>query len=108
MLALMAAHNWRTLRIRAADKGIGNLMALPTMHTVLDMIEQMGAVAATADAKTSHEAQSALDSYYNRIYKPDVIRGKIDGDGYMPPPPGFSDEEVEASFDAFLTAGPVG
>lgn len=98
----MAAHNWRALRVRAADNGIGNLMELPTMHTVLDMIEQLGAEASTAGAKTSDEAKAELSRYFDKLYKPDMITRKINGDGYLPPPPGFSDEEVEASFDAFL------
>lgn len=98
----MAAHNWRALRVRAADNGIGNLMALPTMHIVLDLIEQLGAEASTTGAKTQQEAKSQLDAYFDRLYKPDVITQRINGDGYLPPPPGFSDEEVEASFDAFL------
>ncbi|QHB37344.1 hypothetical protein I5G58_gp042 [Mycobacterium phage BirdsNest] len=99
---MMAAHNWRSLRERAASNGIGNLMELPTMHVVLDMIEQLGAEASTAGAKTQQEAKSSLDAYFDKLYKPDKITQRINGDGYLPPPPGFSDEEVEASFDAFL------
>lgn len=101
----MAAHNWRALRLRFADHGVGNVMALPTMHIVLDAIEQLGAEAATSGAKSETEARSKLSSYYDKLYKPDAISRAIDGDGYMPPPPGFSDDEVEASFDAFLSAG---
>lgn len=101
----MAAHNWRVLRVRAADNGIPNLMECSTMHTVLDLAEQLGAEAATSGAKTSTEAKSSLSSYFDKLYKPDRITQQINGDGYMPPPPGFSDEEVEASFDAFMSSG---
>ena len=101
----MAAHNWRALRLRFADHGVGDVMGqVPSMHIVLDAIEQLGAESATAGAKSQTEAKSALSSYFDKLYKPDVTTRQIDGDGYVPPPPGFSDEEVEASFDAFLHA----
>ncbi|AYD82036.1 hypothetical protein I5G60_gp41 [Mycobacterium phage Saguaro] len=101
----MAAHNWRALRLRFADKGIGNVMTeVPTMHLVLDAIEALGAESATSEAKTAVEARAKLTAYFDRLYKPDLLTRTIDGDGYMPPPSGFSDEEVEASFDAFLSA----
>ena len=103
----MAAHNWRALRLRFADHGVGSVMAgVPSMHIVLDAIEQLGAESATSGAKTRVEAEGKLSAYFDKLYKPDVLTREIDGDGYLPPPPGFSDEEVEASFDAFL-ANPV-
>jgi hypothetical protein len=101
----MAAHNWRALRQRLLGKGVGSAMALPSMHIVLDEIEALGLEASCSDAKTAAEASAAIRSYHDKLYKPDQITKRIDGDGYMPPPPGFSDEEVEASFDAFLSAG---
>lgn len=101
----MAAHNWRALRLRFADHGIGDVMAqIPSMHIVLDAIEQLGLESAVNGAKTPTEAKAKMSTYYDRLYKPDVTTRMIDGDGYVPPPPGFSDEEVEASFDAFLHA----
>jgi len=101
----MAAHNWRALRVRYTDHGIGNIMAqVPTMHAVLDEIEQLGLEAATSGAKTATEAKMKVTGYFDKLYKPDQTTRVIDGDGYQPPPPGFSDEEVEASFDAFLNA----
>ena len=101
----MAAHNWRSLRVRAADNGIADLMECSTMHVVLDLIEQVGLESATAGSKTSTQAKSAISAYFDRLYKPDPITQKINGDGYLPPPPGFSDEEVEASFEAFMSSG---
>jgi len=101
-LALMAAHNWRALRVKYAGNGIGSLMALPSMHVVLDMIEQLGSEAAATDAKNATEARAKITSYFDKLYKPDATMIKVDGK--LPPPPGFSDEEVEASFDAFLNA----
>lgn len=99
----MAAHNWRTLRQRALSRGVGNLMALPTMHIILDDIEQLGLEAATSDAKTAIEARSKAASYFDKLYKPDLTTRRINGKEYLEPPPGFSDEEIEASFDAFLS-----
>jgi plasmid stability protein len=102
----MAAHNWRALRLRFADHGVGDVMAeVPSMHIVLDAIEQLGAEAATSGKKSETEARAALSSYFDKLYKPDMTRVQIDGSEYQAPPPGFSDEEVEASFDAFLNAG---
>ena len=100
----MAAHNWRVLRERAMGKGIGDLMALASMHIVLDAAEQLGLEAATAGAKSEAQLRQALTGYYDKIYKPDVITKVINGKDYVEPPPGWSDEEVEASFDAFLAA----
>jgi hypothetical protein len=97
----MAAHNWRALRLRFADRGIGSVMTeVPSMHIVLDAIESLGAESAASGAKTATEAKSKLSTYYDRLYKPDPTTIKVNGP--ITPPPGFSDEEVEASFDAFL------
>lgn len=100
----MAAHNWRALRVKYAGNGIGALMSLPSMHIVLDMIEQLGSEAAASEAKTAAEARAKIDNYFSKLYRPDPTTIKLDG-GKLAPPPGFSDEEVEASFDAFLNAG---
>ncbi len=45
-----------------------------------------------------------ISSYYDKLYKPDPTAIKVNG-GEVGPPPGWSDDEVEASFDAFLSAG---
>ena len=100
----MAAHNWRVLRERALSKGVGHLMALPTMHIVLDAAEQLGLESATHGAKTEDELRTAIGGFYSKIYKPDHVTKLINGKEYVEPPPGFSDDEVEASFDAFLAA----
>lgn len=99
----MAAHNWRALRTRLLGKGVGSAMALPSMHIVLDEIEALGLEASASGAKSTTEARASISRYHDRLYKPDVTTRKVDGD--MEPPPGWSDEEVEASFDAFLNAG---
>jgi hypothetical protein len=99
----MAAHNWRALRERALSHGVANLMTdVPSMHIVLDSIEQIGLEAAVQGAKSQTEAKTKIDSYYGKLYRPDVVAKVINGKEYLEPPPGFSDEEIEASFDAFL------
>lgn len=100
----MAAHNWRALRTRAIDKGIPDLMAMHSMHVVLDLMEQIGLESVTVDAKTKAEAMGKVSSYYDKLYKPDPTTIAVNG-GEVGPPPGWSDDEVEASFDAFLAAG---
>lgn len=100
----MAAHNWRLLRERALRGGVTHLMTLPSMHVVLDLIEQIGLESATAGAKSEQEFRSATTRYYDKLYKPVIEAKIINGEGYLPPPSGFSDDEVEASFDAFLSA----
>ncbi|AKF14703.1 hypothetical protein SEA_ALANGRANT_38 [Mycobacterium phage AlanGrant] len=93
------------MRTRAWEKGHDNLMGAPTMHVVLDAMEQLGLESAMSGVKSNAEAQSAMASFYAKLYRPDPTAYKVNGEGYMPPPPGFSDEEMEASFDAFLSSG---
>lgn len=102
----MAAHNWRAVRTRYADKGIPDVMGqVPTMHAVLDVMEQIGLEAAVSSCKSSAEAKTEMTRYFDKLYKPDMRAVRVNGDGYQPPPPGFSEEEMEASFDAFLASG---
>ena len=59
----MAAHNWRTLRARYADKGIGNIMAqVNTMHAVLDVMEQVGLESAVSGCKSTTEAKMIVSA----------------------------------------------
>ena len=71
----MAAHNWRTIRVRYADKGIGNVMAqVNSMHSVLDVMEQIGLESAMATCKTTAEAKTEMTRYFDKLYKPDMRR----------------------------------
>ena len=104
----MAAHNWRALRQRGFGDGIADLMALTSMHAVLDMMETLGAESAVSGAKKETEAKAALSGYYDKLYKPDLseIARMVNGtdEELMKPPPGFEDDAIEASFDAFMSA----
>lgn len=104
----MTAHNWRTLRDRYQDKGIADPMALPSMHSILDRAESLALESAASGAKTQTEARQKISALYDRLYKPDlteqtsIINGR--DEELMRPPPGFEDDEVEASFDAFVSS----
>lgn len=100
----MAAHNWRALRSRLHDKGITDPMAMPSMHAVLDVIETMGVESAVHGATKEVEAKSKISAFYNKLYAPDPTAVVINGDGWQPQPAGFEEEEIEASFDAFMSA----
>lgn len=104
----MAAHNWRTIRQRYTDKGLGDPMALPSMHHVLDTAESMALEQATSGAKTKMEAESGVRSVYANLYRPDMSgdASMVNGsdEELMRPPPGFEDDAIEASFDAFVAS----
>jgi hypothetical protein len=97
----MAAHNWRTLRQQGLGNGIGDLMALSSMHVVLDMIESVGIESTIQGATSESEAKAAIGSFYDKLYKPD-LREAMRLNAPEPVPAGFEDDEVEASFDAFM------
>lgn len=99
----MAAHNWRTLRQKGLGEGITDLMAMPTMHTVLDMIESLGIESAVHGCKTEAEGKAALGQFYDKLYKPDIRDAMVMNEP-DPIPAGFEDDEVEASFDAFVSS----
>ena len=81
----MAAHNWRALRTRAWEKGHPDLMAMPSMHVVLDAMEQPGLESAVSGAKTSTEAQADTSdygmvvsvTYQNRAERPDQLTARL-------------------------------
>lgn len=99
----MAAHNWRTLRQKGLGEGIGDLMSLSSMHVVLDMIETLGIESAMHGAKSEAEAKSGLSQFYDKLYKPDIREAMV-MNAPDPVPAGFEDDEVEASFDAFVSS----
>lgn len=67
------------------------------------MIESMGIESATARAKTEGEFASALGTFFDKLYKPD-LREALAVNTPDPVPAGFEDDEVEAAFDAFLSS----
>lgn len=97
----MTAHNWRLLRERATHDGIGALMGVPSMHIVLDRMEQLGLESATHGAKTESELRLAISEYHSSLYRPDPV--ELAAAGPDAPPPGWDDEDD--GFDAFLASG---
>mgnify|MGYP001213544850 CR=1 FL=1 len=97
-LAVMTGHHWRTLRSKLLSAGVANPMTLPSMHVLLDFTESIisEALASGEDAKTE------LDTFNRKLYGPTPEALRLNGPDYVPP--GFSDEDVEASFDAFARA----
>ena len=101
-LALTAAYHWRTVRQRIIGGGITNPMHLPSMHSLLDVIETIAleATAATGDPDKDHAARQ---QFLDKLYAPEPAGAEnLNGEKYRPPPPaGFEDPaEIEADFDA--------
>lgn len=92
-LAVMTAHHWRTLRLRLVKSGVHDPMRLPSMHIVLDATE---AAVLEAMAHDSMERTVFLDRLYSPLHDPGAPRDVA--------PTGFTDDDVESSFDAFAAA----
>lgn len=99
-LAVIAAAHWRTIRRTLLTSGIAEPMSLSSMHPILDVAEHK-----VVDSFTgSDEPQRELNSFYRRLYGPSPEAAALNGEEFDPTPPGFSPEEIEASFDAFAQA----
>lgn len=96
-LSVMTGYHWRTLRHKLLSAGVTDPLAqLTSLHALLDFTE------ATIVENLSHgeNARQEYRSLNARLYCPT----ELNGDGYDPVPAGFSDDEVEDSFDAFARA----
>lgn len=105
-LSVMAGHHWRTIRTRLLNNGIGNLMALPTLHAMLDAVEAIVLEAVVSDCTKADEAQRKRTQFLDSLYAPTTgTAKKLNGSGYKPPPSGFeTPQAVEDSFTAFAKA----
>lgn len=92
-LAVVTAHHWRTLRLRLVKDGISDPMSLPHMHLLLDATE-----AAVLESMPPDSMERTL--FLDRLYSP-LVDPEASNSG---PPAGFSEEDMEASFDAFAAA----
>ena len=97
-LSVMTGHHWRTLRQKLLAAGVTDPLAIPSLHALLDHTE---AVVAEALSQ-GQDARSELDSFNRSLYGPTAEALRLNGPDYVPP--GFSDEDIEASFDAFARA----
>lgn len=110
-LALFSGHNWRTVRHKLTLAGITNPMGLPSMHTLLDVTEQIVVEALYRSGEeregTPTKGELKVRNFYNSIYIPDVDDDEdvmLDDTPFIPA--GFEDpDEMEADFDAFAAFG---
>lgn len=100
-LAVMAAHHWRTIRLKLTLGGIADPMMLPSMHILLDAVES--AILESMHGSSSGDGEMKRSMFLDSLYGPSPANN-LNGDDYSPTPEGFGDEEVEASFDAFAQA----
>jgi hypothetical protein len=99
----MTAFNWRTLRPHLLNAGVPDPMALPSMHSLLDVMEQLILESKANSAKDSAEAKRSIEQFYDALYKPDRTlpdAGEYKGVKAAP----FTEEESAASFATFLSA----
>lgn len=100
-LCVMTAHHWRTMRLKLLQAGIGDPMTLPHMHMVLDATE--AAVLEAIANQNAKDAEFKRSQFLDRLYSP-VVEASLHGDTRSQIPAGFTEEEMEASFDAFTAA----
>jgi hypothetical protein len=93
-LSVLTAHHWRAIRARIINAGIADPLSLTSLHALCDVTET--AILENADSE-------ATTKFYDKLYAPEIGKDLNDA-GYKPKPSGFDDDEVEASFDAFLQA----
>lgn len=94
-LAVTGAFNWRMMRLTIGKAG-HDPMALPSMHAVLDWVEDIVLESMVSD---DHKAdQARRDKFTDDLYRPEhPVKGKRGAKGKRTPPPGFSPEEVAAA-----------
>lgn len=105
-LVAIVAHHWRTMRAKLATHGIADpLTQLKSLHALLDFAEQitMESLARSGEGQDApKQAQRNMDSFMFKLYAPEP--GTELEDGHQPVPGGFDNDEVEDSFDSFVTA----
>ena len=94
-LAVMVGHHWRTIRTKLVQSGVHDPMSLKNMHILLDTIEAAVLEAMSGDRDSETRRRVFLDRLYSPLSDPHAPAG---------PPPGFSDDDTEAAFDAFAAA----
>jgi len=97
-LAVQTGYHWREIRRRIHAAGIVDPMQLPSMHAVLDVTEH-----AVLESMSGEDSAVKRARFYDSLYAPEPGQTALNGSEYAPPP-GFSPDEVEATFDAFTAA----
>lgn len=101
---MLTAHHWRALRTKLALAGIGDLMALPSMHILLDLTETAleESMSATADPD---EGRQKVEEFRDQLYAPPVEPEKAKA-GYKAPPSWWNEGDSDAEFDAAMRSAP--
>jgi hypothetical protein len=105
-LSVVAAHNWRDIRQKIIRAGVTEPMQMSSMHALLDYVESVviEALAQSGEGRdAAKQAQRAIDSFYDSLYKPDP-KNELNAPGYAPIPAGFSEDEQEDAFSAAVAA----
>lgn len=99
-LAAMTGYHWRTIRQKLMAAGIGDPMALPSMHAILDFTEAM----VIENYSQGRDAEQDISGFMRLLYGPSAESAELDTMGKAVVPAGFDNDEVEDSFDAFARA----
>jgi hypothetical protein len=99
----VTAFHWRRVRLDLALAGIADPMSLPTMHTLLDIVERL--ILESMQSAKPKEDEAKRENFLNRLYMPDPAEmadiaedaKRAKGSGHKPAP--FTEEETEAAFD---------
>jgi hypothetical protein len=109
-LSLFTGHNWRNIRAKLVDAGIANPMTLPSLHSVLDITEDIvvDSLFRSGDKREGppSEGERKVRQFYDAIYAPEAPdTDDVDSEEFSRVPAGFEDPaDVEADFDAFMRA----
>lgn len=98
-LVAWTGHHWRTIRGSLTDKGIADPLALlPSLHSLLDVTEQLVLQAVDGDGKPA-VAKREREKILDMLYRPEPSTTSTQKT--VRP---FTDDETEESFDHFMKA----
>lgn len=110
-LSLYTNHSWRAVRYKMTMAGIIDPMGLPSLHSVLDVTEQIVVESLLRSGEERDgppsKGEMKVQSFYDQIYRPDIDDDGIeflDEEPFVPA--GFEDpDDMEDSFDSFAAFG---
>lgn len=98
-LCVMTAHHWRTIRTKLMLAGVSDPMGLRTMHMLLDVTE--AAILESMSMSGGQDAEFKRSQFFDSLYSPmnDTV-----GANNKIAPAGFTEDDMDAAFDAFAAA----
>jgi hypothetical protein len=102
----MTAHHWRTVRLKMLLAGIADPMKLPSMHILLDLVENL--VLESFQSTKPEDDKRKREQFQDSLYRPVAQSFKELDEGYKPIPAGFDPEDTEDAFDAAITSFTAG